>query len=105
MSGEDASHWSKIPASVSWRGMRIVIVAFALIAISLAGIAFNSPIALAYDGSQAAQWADQHATDRSGMWTSFWEDCTNFVSEAMDRGGNAHEVGDMWHNSEDDTSA
>jgi hypothetical protein len=83
-----------------WRASVAVLVA--------AGFTLNAPnvsVAMAYDGWQAAQWADQHATDRSGMWTSFWDDCTNFVSEAVDRGGKYPEVGDMWHYAADDDHA
>lgn len=50
-------------------------------AVCMAGPAF------AYNGSQAASYADSWWNGRNGAYPSFADDCTNFVSQALFAGG------------------
>lgn len=51
--------------------------------------------ALAYNGGAAAAYADQWAQKRNGAWPAYGNDCTNFLSQAMNAGGDGM-TGD-WH--------
>lgn len=50
-------------------------------------IGLTAPAAAAYSPSQAAQYADTWATSRNPNFKTFTDDCTNFVSQALNAGG------------------
>ncbi len=51
--------------------------------------------ALAYDGGAAAAYADKWVSPYNSAWPSYGTDCTNFLSQAMNAGGDGM-TGD-WH--------
>lgn len=46
----------------------------------------------AYNGGQAASYANSYAINRNTYWLVFSNDCTNFISQAMHAGGLATNV-------------
>jgi hypothetical protein len=61
---------------------------FALIvAIAVAGTVVGTTPAQAYDRTKAVSWANTMWHSRSGSFPSFSDDCTNFVSQSIFKGG------------------
>lgn len=59
-----------------------------LLAFSLSGLLLlPAARAYAYNGGTAASYADQYALNGNSQYPSFSDDCTNFVSQALNHGG------------------